>query len=77
MKKILIIFNFIITFASSAYSYPQSQMYDCISSAISNPATRSISKTSITDNDCALRASIDKKKDIRESGYDCAQKNFN
>ena len=67
-----------ISFASSAYSYPESQMDDCISSAISNPATKSISKASITNYcDCALKAIIDEKKDIRESGYECAQKNFN
>ena len=78
MKKILIISKFVISFASTAYSYPESQMEDCISSAISNPATKSISKDSITNYcDCALKAIIDENKDIRESGYECAQKNFN
>ena len=78
MKKILIISILIISFASSAYSYPESEMLDCVSSAISNPATKSISKASITNYcDCALKAIIDEKKDIRESGYECAQKNFN
>ena len=67
-----------ISFASRAYSYPESQMKDCVSSAISNPATKSISKASIIDYcDCALKAIIDENKDIRESGYECAQKNFN
>ena len=67
-----------ITFASKAYSYPDSQMEDCVASALSNPATNSISKASITNYcDCALKAIIDENKDIRESGYECALKNFN
>ena len=67
-----------ISFSSTVYSYPESQMEDCISSAISNPATKSISKNSIINYcDCALIAIIDNKKDIRESGYECAQKHFN
>ena len=67
-----------ISFATAAYSYPQSQMDDCISSALSNPATKTISKDAITNYcDCALKSIIDENKDIRESGYECAQKNFN
>ncbi len=67
-----------ISFAGIAYSYPESQMEDCISSAINNPATNSISKSSITNYcDCALKAIIDENKDIRESGYECARKHFN
>ena len=78
MKGILIISLIIFSYSSTAYSYPQRQMDDCISSALSNPATKSISKSSITNYcDCALKAIIDENKDIRESGYDCAQKNFN
>ena len=78
MKKLLIIIILIISFTRTAYSYPESQMADCVSSALSNPATKSITKTSITNYcDCALKAIIDENKDIRESGYDCAQKNFN
>ncbi len=78
MKKILFIAILIFAFASSAHSYPESQMQDCISSAISNPSTKGISKTSITNYcDCALKAIIDENKDIRESGYECAKKNFN
>ncbi len=76
--KFLIIAILFISFANSAYAYPESQMNDCISSAINNPATKSISKASITNYcDCALKAIIDENKDIRESGYECAQKNFN
>ena len=78
MKAILIISILIVSFASTAYSYPQSQMDDCVSSALSNPATKSISKVQIKNYcDCALKAIIDENKDIRESGYECAQKNFN
>ena len=78
MKAILIISILIISFSSKTYSYPESQMNDCISSAISNPATKSISKNAITSYcDCALKAIIDENKDIRESGYECAQENFN
>ncbi len=78
MKQILIISILFISFASAANSYPESQMEDCILSAINNPATKSISKESITNYcDCALKAIIDENKDIRQSGYECAQKNFN
>ncbi len=78
MKKILIISFLLISFASKAYSYPESQMEDCISSAKRNPATKTISNASITNYcDCALTAIIDENKDIRESGYECAQKYFN
>ena len=78
MKKFLILYILIFSFTSTAYSYPESQMEDCVSSAISNPATKSISESSITNYcDCALKAIIDENKDIRESGYECAQKNFN
>ncbi len=78
MKAILIISILILSFARTAYSYPQSQMDDCVSSALENPATKSISKIAITNYcDCALKSIIDEDKDIRESGYECAQKNFN
>ena len=78
MKVILIISIIVLTYSGTAYSYPESQMDDCISSALSNPATKSISKVAITNYcDCALKAIIDENKDVRESGYECAQKNFN
>tara|TARA_Y100001968_G_scaffold319812_1_gene351882 strand:- start:1161 stop:1397 length:237 start_codon:yes stop_codon:yes gene_type:complete len=78
MKAIAIITILVFCFAGKAYSYPESQMNDCVSSALSNPATKMISRKAIADYcDCALKAIIDEKKDIRESGYDCAQKNFN
>ena len=78
MMKILIILILFISFAGTAYSYPENQMEECVSSAINNPATKSISKASITNYcDCALTAIIDENKNIRESGYECAQKYFN
>ena len=78
MKAILIISFILFTYSGTAYSYPESQMDDCVSSALNNPATKSISKIAITNYcDCALKAIIDENKDIRESGYECAQKNFN
>ena len=78
MKTILILFIIIFSHTGTAYSYPESQMNECVSSALSNPATKSISKKAIANYcDCALKAIIDEKKDIRESGYECAQKNFN
>ena len=78
MKAILLISILIISFASTAYSYPETQMDDCITSALRNPATKSISKVLITNYcDCALKAIIDENKDIKQSGYECALKNFN
>tara|TARA_Y100001968_G_scaffold172623_1_gene158007 strand:+ start:367 stop:573 length:207 start_codon:yes stop_codon:yes gene_type:complete len=64
-------------FTRTVYSYPESQKEDCISSALNNPATTSVSRISIENYcDCALKAIIDENKDIRESGYECALKNF-
>ena len=78
MKAFIIISILIFSFSSTAYSYPESQMEDCLSSALSNPATKSISKIAITNYcDCALKAIIDEQKDIRQSGYECAQQYFN
>ncbi len=78
MKAILVISIILLTYSGIAYSYPESQMDDCISSALSNPATKSISKIAIKNYcDCALKAIIDENKDIRKSGYECAQENFN
>ena len=78
MKAILIISIIVLTFSGTAYSYPESQMDECVSSALSNPATKSISKIAITSYcDCALKSIIDEYKYMRESGYECCQKNFN
>tara|TARA_Y100001968_G_scaffold230126_1_gene212935 strand:- start:554 stop:790 length:237 start_codon:yes stop_codon:yes gene_type:complete len=78
MKSILIISIIFFCYAETAFSYPESQMSDCVSSALNNPATMSISKNSITKYcDCALKAIIDENKDIRKSGYECALQNFN
>tara|TARA_Y100001968_G_C19301322_1_gene689210 strand:+ start:198 stop:434 length:237 start_codon:yes stop_codon:yes gene_type:complete len=78
MKAILIISILIISFASPSYSYPESQIEDCVSSALSNPATKSIPEYSIKKYcDCALIAIIDEKRELREAGYQCAMKYFN
>ena len=78
MKFIIITFIIFFSFSVITYSYPESQMNDCLSSALSNPATKSISKAKISNYcDCALIAIIDENKNIRESGYDCARKNLN
>ncbi|WP_413677901.1 hypothetical protein [Prochlorococcus sp. MIT 0916] len=78
MKAFLIISIIVLTSSGIAYSYPESQIDDCVTSALRNPATKSISKIEIINYcDCALKAIIDENKDIRESGYECAQKNFN
>ncbi len=72
----LLLLIFILTLP--AYAYPENQMDDCIISAKDNPAVTNISEESIRNYcDCALTAIIDEQKDIRESGYDCAKKNFN
>ena len=78
MKAIIILSILIFTFASASYSYPKSQMDDCIWSALSNPTTKSISKEAITDYwDCSLKAIIDENKGIKESGFECDKKYFN
>ena len=78
MKGFLLLLVLIFTFSGTAYSYPENQMEDCITSALSNPSTKSIPKSLITNYcDCALKAIIDEQKDIRESGYECAIKHFN
>tara|TARA_Y100001968_G_scaffold166482_1_gene152513 strand:+ start:2284 stop:2520 length:237 start_codon:yes stop_codon:yes gene_type:complete len=78
MNILILLLILICTFNRPAYSYPESQIDDCITSALSNPATKSISKSSIKNYcDCALKLIIDEKKDIRNSGYECAMKNFN
>ena len=78
MKLIVIVLLLILSIAGSAFAYTESQMNECISSALNNPATKSISEIAITNYcDCAVKAIIDEKKDIRDSGYECALKNFN
>ena len=77
MKKILIIFLLMFFFVGPVYSYPENKMDDCISRALENQATKSNPRSSIINYcDCALKEIFDKKKDIRESGYQCALKNF-
>ena len=78
MKYLLIFSLLIFSFTGKAYSYSESQLEDCICSSTNNPATKTISKIKITSYcDCFLEAIIDQNKSIRDSGYECAQKNFN
>tara|TARA_Y100001968_G_C19254061_1_gene665870 strand:- start:559 stop:795 length:237 start_codon:yes stop_codon:yes gene_type:complete len=77
MKNLLVIILIIFSFTGIAYAYPESKMNDCISSSLNNPATKSFPMTSIKNYcDCALKEIIDKNKDIRESGYQCALRNL-
>ena len=77
MKTSLILALVIFSFAIPTFSYPESQMKDCLISAKNNPATKGVSEDSLKNYcDCALQAIIDQGRDIRESGYECALKNF-
>ncbi len=78
MKRFTSLVLLLFILAIPAYAYPESQMEDCIVSAKENPAVKNIPEQSIKNYcDCALTAIIDEEKDIRESGYECATKNFN
>ena len=78
MKLIIFISIILLSFVSTVFAYPEQQLNDCIESAKNNPTTKEISDDSIFNYcDCALIAIIDENKDIRESGYECALKNFN
>ncbi len=78
MKKLVITILLLLILVIPAYAYPESKMNDCIVSANENPSVKNISEESIIKYcDCALTAIIDENKDIRESGYECALKNFN
>ena len=78
MKVLLITTFSLIWYSGRVYAYPSSQLEDWILSALSNPESKSISKNSIKNYfDCALKALIDEQKDIKESGYNCAQQYFN
>ena len=77
MKRFTSLLISLFILAMPAYAYPEKQMEDCIVSAKENPAVINIPEESIRNYcDCALTAIIDEEKDIRESGYECAIKNF-
>ena len=58
-------------------AYEQDMLEDCISSASENTSIEGVSVRSIENYcDCALDLIIDQGKDVRESGYECAVKNF-
>ena len=78
MKFLLIISLILLGFAGSTFSYPESQMGECISNALNNPATKSIPQNKLKKYcHCALTSIFDENKDIRESGYECALISFN
>ena len=67
MKSFIISSLLIFLFVFPAFGYQKDQINDCIKNAISNPATKSISKDSIVKYcDCALIAIIDEKKAIKK-----------
>ena len=64
-------------FTSGVTAYEQDMLLDCISSASENTSIEGVSDSSIENYcDCALDLIVDQKKDVRESGYECAVKNF-
>ncbi len=83
MKKIkqitlLLLLVFIVSiFAPAVRAYEQDQLADCIFSAKENSALKGVSEVSIENYcSCALDLIVDQGKDIRDSGYECAIKNF-
>ena len=77
MKIFLIILSLMLTFVKEAFRYSDSQLEDFVSSALKNPESKSIEIASIINYcNCALKAIINENKDIRESGFECAQQNF-
>ena len=67
----------IFSFSPVVIAYPQEQLNDCISSAQKNPSIEGASKSSIENYcNCALQLIVDEGKELRESGYQCALKNF-
>ena len=52
MRTIITISILIFSCSIPTYAYPESQMEDCVSSALSNPASKSFSRNVIT-NYCA------------------------
>ncbi len=77
MKLLTFCFLVFLVFASPAFAYPQDQLKDCISSAQKNPNVKDVAESSIEQYcDCALRLIVDEKRDVRESGYQCASENF-
>ena len=66
-----------ILFATDARAYQEDMLLDCISSAKENTSLEGISQRSIENYcDCALELIVDQSKDVQESAYKCAVKNF-
>tara|TARA_Y100001968_G_scaffold265801_1_gene255101 strand:- start:913 stop:1176 length:264 start_codon:yes stop_codon:yes gene_type:complete len=67
----------LLIFSQCVNAYENNQFNDCIESAQQNKALKGISKEEIENYcDCALDLIIDKKENIRNSGYQCAIENF-
>ena len=79
-KQLILAFFLLLVlnaFVPAARAYEQDQLADCISSARENTALKGVSESSIENYcDCALDSIVDQGKDIRDSGYECAIKNF-
>ena len=80
LKQLVICACFLLTlmlFTSRVKAYEQDMLLDCISSARENTSIEGVSDSSIENYcDCALELIVDERKDVRDSGYECAVKNF-
>ena len=75
---LILVFLYILVFTNSVYSYENEQLQDCIEKAQINKSISGKSKEEIEKYcNCALDLIIDKHKNIRNSGYECALKAFN
>ena len=76
-----ILFSFSLTLclfiSSAAFAYEQQQLSACILNAKNNAALKGFNEKSMENYcDCALNLIMDQGKDIQNSGYECAVKNF-
>ena len=80
IKQLVLVSCFLLTFmlfTSVVRAYEQDMLVDCISSARENTSIEGVSDSSIENYcDCALDLIVDQRKDVRESGYECALNNF-
>tara|TARA_B100000131_G_C17682976_1_gene437341 strand:- start:135 stop:389 length:255 start_codon:yes stop_codon:yes gene_type:complete len=73
----LLLCSIVIIFTPAARAYEQDQLAECILSAKENELIKGVPEGSIEKYcDCALDLIFDQRKDIRESGYKCAEKSF-
>ncbi len=77
LVPLLLLVWILILFTPSTRAYEQDQLAECMLSAKENALIKGVSEKSIEKYcDCALNLIFDQKKDIRESGYECANKSF-